>query len=94
MTGAVKSHGDELFLDADGGRRYVRLAALDPADKVQWDRRARAPQPASPEEAAAYARLVIEAAQADAGPVTVTGPLRQAGADFTLEVRELRQSEP
>jgi galactose oxidase len=89
LTGTVESRGDELFLGAGDGRRSVRLAPLDPADKVQWDRPSRAPQPVSPEEAAARARLVTEAAQADAGPVTVTGPLRQAGADFTLEVREL-----
>lgn len=91
LTGAVESRDDELFLHADGGRRSVRLAPLDPADKVQWDRPARLPQPVSPEEAAAYATLVTEATQADAGPVTVTGPLRQTGADFTLEVRELRR---
>lgn len=89
LTGAVELRGDQLFLHADDERRSVRLAPLDPADKVQWDRAARTPQPVSPEEAAAYARLVTEAAQTDAGPVTVTGPLRQTGADFTLEVREL-----
>jgi galactose oxidase len=87
LTGAVESRGDELFLDAGHGRPSVRLAPLDPADKVQWDRPARTPAPLSPEEAAAYATLVTQ--EAVTGPVTVTGPLRQAGDDFTLEVRKL-----
>jgi hypothetical protein len=89
LTGTVEAHGDELFLNGAAGRPRVRLAPLDPAHKVQWDRPSRAPERVSPEEAAAYATLATEVARDGAEPVTVTGPLRQAGGDFTLEVRAL-----
>jgi galactose oxidase len=89
LAGTIEARGEELFLDRGDRHLAVRLAPLNPANKVQWDRPARVPQAMSLEEATAYAALVAEAGQAHTRQVTVTGPLRQAGAEFTLEVREV-----
>jgi galactose oxidase len=86
MSGTIDTRGDELFLDGDERRPTVRLAPLNPADKVQWDRPARAPQRVTSDEAAAYAALANRAGQGRR-EATVTGPLRQEGSGFTLQVR-------
>jgi galactose oxidase len=89
LAGTIETRGEELFLNRGDGHPAVRLAPLNPADKVQWDRPARAPQAVSPEEASAYAALATETGPARTKRVTVTGPLWQAGAEFTLDVREV-----
>lgn len=89
LTGTIEVRDEELFLNGSKVRPPVRLAPLNPADKMQWDRPARAPQPVLPDEAAAYARLATDFGEAGAQQITVTGPLLQAGDAFTLEVREV-----
>ena len=89
LTGTIEVRDEVLILIGSKVRPPVRLVPLNPADKVQWDRPARAPQPALPDEAAAYARLATHLRGAGAEPVTITGPLLQAGDAFTLEVREV-----
>jgi galactose oxidase len=86
LMGTVTAR-EELFLEEDAERPAVRLAPLNPADKVQVDRATRTPQAAMPSEAAAYASLATAVGDGSAATVTVTGPLTQAGADYTLEVR-------
>ena len=87
LTGIVDVRGEELLLEGDGRRPAVHLAPLNRADKVQRDRAARAPQAALPGEAAAYATLATEVGGGLVRPVTVTGPLSQTDAGYTLEVR-------
>jgi hypothetical protein len=60
---------------------------LSPARKVQWDRSARAPQPASLDEIAAYIALATEVSGEVSRPITVTGPLSQTNSGYVLQVR-------
>jgi hypothetical protein len=84
-----------LFLVGDAERPDVMLVPLDAADKVQWDRTARTPLPARPEEVDAYDRLAGEVAVAG-GQVTatVTGPLTTSDTGQRIEVREFAPAGP
>jgi hypothetical protein len=86
----VRRHGQQLFVVGDAERPDLLLVPLNPSDKVQWDRAARVPQRAGPEESNAYDRLA-SAVAASSGQirVTITGPLRTRNAAAQcLEVRE------
>jgi hypothetical protein len=89
VSGRVVRRDGRLFLVGGAERPDVLLVALDASDKVQWDRAARTPLPARPEEADAYDRLAGKVA-ASGGQVTatVTGPLTTGDAGRRLEVRE------
>jgi hypothetical protein len=91
LRGKLDARGRELFLEGDGTRPSVLLMPLNPADKVQWDRSARAPQALRPDEAAAYATLAKKAGAAPERPVTLRGPLIQIDAGYRLEVRVIEQ---
>jgi hypothetical protein len=64
----------------------VQLSSIVPADKVQWDPVAGAPEPLDPEEEAAYGRLAADQR------VTITGPLKQIDDAYRLEVRQVSEA--
>ena len=78
--------GGARVLARDGEAPPVILAPLNPADKVQWNAAARAPEAAGPDEVTAYATLAAAAAT-PGQPVTVTGPLVQSDTGYQLAVR-------
>jgi hypothetical protein len=88
VRGSVSRDDGQYVLDGTGSRPPVRLVPL--AQKIQWDHLARRPRPAQEREVRAYGDLI--AGNRDAGPVTVTGPLTQAGGEYQLHVREYAQA--
>ena len=95
VSAPVVRRDGRLFLVGDAERPDVPLVPLDASDKVQWDRAARTPLPAGPEEADAYDRLAGEVAVAG-GQVTatVTGPLTTSDTGQRIEVREFAPAGP
>ena len=95
VSAPVVRRDGRLFLVGDAERPDVPLVPLDASDKVQWDRAARTPLPAGPEEADAYDRLAGEVAVAR-GQVTatVTGPLTTSDTGQRIEVREFAPAGP
>jgi len=91
LTGTVEIRDDKLFLAGNGRRPAVQLAPLNPASKVQWDRATRAPQPALPDEVAAYMTITPEISGGTMPAMTVTGPISHTGSGYVLEVREVRR---
>ena len=87
ISGRAEIRPGNLVLARDGERPSVVLVPLNPADKVQWNAAARAPEAAEPDEVAAYATLAAAAAATPGQPVTVTGPLVQSDTGYELEVR-------
>jgi hypothetical protein len=87
LSGAVERRGGKLYLVGTGRRPDVQLVPLNPASKVQWDRAARTPQPALPNETAAYTVLAAEASSEGGKSVTVTGPISQTSYGYVLQVR-------
>jgi hypothetical protein len=87
-TGAISMRNGRLFLGGDTDRTEVLLAPLDPSDKVQWDRAARAPLPARPEETDAYARLQNHIEEWPDAVMTVIGPLVTTDEAPCIEIRE------
>jgi hypothetical protein len=97
LTGSLEQSDGQIWLSATADRPAVRLAPIDPGNKVQWDFATKAPLPLASEEASAYARLLqafagraAPAANAVAGTVTgtVTGPLLKGEHGFHVEVRD------
>ena len=66
----------------------MRLASLQPGDKVQWDSATKKPLPLEPEEASAYDRLQQTIDETSSTTVSATGPLLKDEHGFHLEVRE------
>jgi hypothetical protein len=95
VSAPVVRRDGRLFLVGDAARPDVPLVPLDASDKIQWDRAARTPLPAAPEEADAYDRLADEVTVAG-GQVTatVTGPLTTSDTGQCVEVREFAPSGP
>jgi hypothetical protein len=88
LTGAAEQIDGQIWLEATTDRPAVRLAPLDPGNKVQWDLSTRAPLPLESDEASAYARLQRELAGPSApAAVAVTGPLLKGEHGFRVEVR-------
>jgi galactose oxidase len=87
ISGRAETRPGHLVLDRDRNRPAVVLVPLNPADKVQWNPPARVPKAAEPDEVTAYATLKAAAVSTPGQPVTVTGPLVQAGSEYQLEVR-------
>lgn len=84
---SIEARGDELFLVDVAGRPPVRLVALAPAEKIQWDHTTHLPKPLEPPEAAAYASLVaLHREGLDGRTVTVTGPLTRSRRSPGYEV--------
>jgi hypothetical protein len=90
LRGAAERHGGTLYLTGTGQRPPVQLAPLNPAAKVQWDRTARAPQPPTPDETAAYTTIATQAGSGATQPVTVTGPISQTISGYILQVRAVQ----
>ncbi|MGO8937324.1 MAG: galactose oxidase-like domain-containing protein, partial [Mycobacterium sp.] len=95
VSAQVVRRDGRLVLVGDAERPDVPLVPLHASDKVQWDRAARTPLPAGPEEADAYDRLAGEVAVAR-GQVTatVTGPLTTSDTGQRIEVREFAPAGP
>jgi hypothetical protein len=87
LSGTVKRRDGKLYLAGTGRRPDVRLVSLDPAGKVQWNRAAWTPQPALPNETAAYTALATRAGGEGGKIVTVTGPISQTSSGYVLQVR-------
>jgi galactose oxidase len=88
LESSIESSNGELFLTGGDSRPSVQLAPLVPADKIQWDRTAGAPQQLAADEQGAYDRLAAKAPELALGQrVTVTGPLKKTDAGYHLEVR-------
>jgi hypothetical protein len=87
LSGIVERRDSKLYLAGTGQRPDVQLTPLNPASKVQWDRAARTPQPALPNETAAYPALTTEADGEGGKIVTVTGPISQTNSGYVLQVR-------
>lgn len=95
VSAPVVRRNGRLFLVGDAERPDVLLAPLEAAHKVEWDRAARTPALAGPEEAVAYDRLADEVAVAG-GQVTatVTGPLTTSDTGSRIEVRQFAPADP
>src|SRR5215472_16488628 len=87
LRGTVERRDGKLYLAGTRQRPDVELAPLNPAGKVQWDRTARVPQPALPNETSAYVALEAEVSSARGKIVTVTGPVSQTSSGYELQVR-------
>jgi galactose oxidase len=88
ISGPIEQIEGHLWLLGNADRPAVRLAPLDPGNKVQWDFATKAPLPLEPQEASAYASLQrAVAGQAAPALVTVTGTLLKDEHGFYLEVR-------
>ena len=86
LRGLIDQENGQYFLAGTGRRPPVQLAPL--TEKIQWDHLAGSPKPVQEHEVRAYDDLVARYRDA-AGPVTVTGPLTQAGGEYHLHVRLL-----
>jgi hypothetical protein len=89
VAGVVKAdQGGALVLQGDALRPPLALQAIQPEDKIQWDRATAAPQPLTALEAAAYASLGEKVKSGgNSLQVTVTGPLHKSGPGYVLKVR-------
>lgn len=88
LAGPIKQTEGQLWLQGDTERPAVRLAPLNPGNKVHWDFATQAPLPLDPEEAAAYTDLQrAVTGQAVPASATVTGTLLKDEHGFYLEVR-------
>jgi galactose oxidase len=89
VKGSVQQHNGGLHLTGSLLDRPVILAPLEGIEKVQFDRPSGAAKPATPDERAAYQRLIARHREAGAGdmPVRVTGPLRRRDGGWPLHLR-------
>jgi hypothetical protein len=92
LSGRVELRSGNLVLTRDGQAPSTILAPLNPADKVQWNAAARAPEAAEPDEIAAYTTLVAATETTPGQSVTVIGPLVQSDTGIQLEVRRVPQA--
>ena len=87
VKGTIQARDGGLVLADEGLRPPVELAPLDPGGKIQWDPATGGPRAAEPGETAAYDTLARSSEAVGGRPLTVTGPLHQAGAGYRLQVR-------
>jgi hypothetical protein len=90
LRGTLELAQNELFLQSASPQATLRLAALTPIRRLQWDHVAQARKPPLPGELEAYARLFDDFRQPRRGSetLTVTGPLETADDGYRLFVRE------
>jgi hypothetical protein len=81
---------DNGFILRHETRPEVRLVHLEAGGKVQWDKDAGRPQAITEEEASEYDKLIHLTSSDDTDLVTVTGPVSQTEAGYTLQVRSIR----
>jgi hypothetical protein len=94
LRGVIEHRDGKLFLARSGQRPSVQLAPLPAKDKIQWNHSMRERKPLEGDEALAYEKLAALSAGSTAGQqVTITGPLKQIGADYELNVRLLRMEQ-
>jgi hypothetical protein len=81
--------GGALSMPGDDVRPAVALQTIQAADKIQWDLATKLLKPLDPVEQGAFLSLQNQV-QTAPGPftATVTGPLKQSGQGFVLEVRQ------
>lgn len=88
LEGRIHADRGMLYLSAANRRPRVRLTALDPAGKIQWDRNTGAPPPLTSDEEHAFRDVTTTARQGPNGAhVRVTGPLERDVEEFVLHVR-------
>ena len=88
LHGSIEVRDSQLFLARTAQRPSVRLAALSPAHKLQWDHDARAVKPLEPAEAGAFAALLAHLQRdPEHHAARVTGPLEEVEGSYTLQVR-------
>lgn len=94
LQGGIEERDGKLFLAGSSRRPPVQFAPLAAEDKIQWNHTIRDRKPLEGGEASAYERLAAAARDfADGQRVTVTGPLKQIGADYKLNVRLFRMEQ-
>ncbi|HEY9404973.1 MAG TPA: galactose oxidase-like domain-containing protein [Pyrinomonadaceae bacterium] len=88
LRGHLEERAGELFLLGAGQRPIVALVPLAAEDKVQWHQPPGESKPLEEGEAVAYERLSAVFKDFAAGQeVTITGPLKQSGEGYKLQVR-------
>ena len=88
LRGPVEERAGGLFLLGAGQRPPVRLAPLAAEDKIQWHQPPGETKPLEAGEADAYERYSAAFKDLPAGrEVTITGPLKQSGDGYKLQVR-------
>ena len=93
VDGSVAAGEDGLHLTPFGDRPAVRVVALDPGGKVQWDRAAAAPQAPRPDEEAAFSALTEAVVTAGTElRARVTGPVTRGQEGYRLHVRRFALS--
>jgi galactose oxidase len=88
LSGVVEERDGSLSLASGQDGPSVRLAPLNPAEKIQFDNTARARQPLQASEAHAYDKLAAAVKTKPEGQhATVTGPLEETPSGYVLYVR-------
>jgi hypothetical protein len=94
LQGVIEEREGKLFLAGNRERPSVQLAPLLATDKIQWNHTIRDRKPLEGDEALAYEELAATSrGLPDGQQVTVTGPLKQTGAEHQLHVRLFRNAE-
>ena len=89
VEGDLMSRAGNFVFAATVARPQVKLAPLEPADKVQLNLENGAPRALPEEERTAFENLSKRTgSSASAVRATVTGPLKQVDGAFVLEVRK------
>jgi galactose oxidase len=88
VSGSVRARNGGLELSNGDFAEPLPLVPL--RRKVQWDRATRLAEPASAQEAAAYATLAAELQSTGERTFSITGPLLQTDAGLQLQVRLAR----
>ena len=94
LRGVIEHRDGKLFLARTERRPSVQLAPLPARDKIQWNHSMRERKPLEGDEALAYKKLAAMSTALPYGQqVTITGPLKQIGADYELNVRLFRMEQ-
>jgi len=88
VEGTLEGEDENLALRVPGVQQPIRLSPL--RDKLQWNFKKAAARQPEPDERDALAQLALKKKDAKGGlyKVEVTGPLKNAGEGYVLEVRE------
>jgi hypothetical protein len=88
LQGRVQVRDGVLSIAILDDEAIVRVEPLSAAEKIQWDHRMRRRIPPAKDEDSAYRRLQSAlAGRSGAQTITITGPLIQTGAAYSLQVR-------
>jgi galactose oxidase len=90
LRGSIEMRQTQLLLQCASPKASLRLAALTPGQRMQWDHVAQARKAPLSGELEAYARLFGEFRQRSGGSetLTVTGPLVEIDGGYRLYVRQ------